>query len=431
MTAAEREPVDQIRRHLEQEEDARLAPWALRSEHARRAVTLDREGRVFDYRTEFQRDRDRILHARAFRRLRLKSAGGALPPEERYRDRLTHSLALSQLSRTVARGLGLNEDLVEAIALGHELGTPPFARHGVAALDAVMRKAGGFRVSEQSLRVVDRLEKRYPHPGLNLTDAVREGILKQEGASGGPGELHPEWPPLFEAQVVAALEPAVSAIEDLDDGLRAQEVDLESVERLAVVRLLERRLAGPATGAPGRRRAGRAALHRRADTIHRGLSHMLVTGIIHASRRNLRAWARAHQVDTPAAFRAARERVAASTIGLTPAAARMYDALDDFVRRRLHQGGAHSAVGLRARRIVQGLFQVLCEEPRVVDDYVLLRFREETRGRYLRDVAPAEIETEIARRYRGNPVFARLVADHIAGMTDPFAVAEHERMVQP
>ena len=182
-----RDMADLTREELEIEEDRRLAFCAMRSSRARRGVPRSREGRVFDYRTEFQRDRDRILHSRAFRRLRLKSHGGAFPPVERYRDRLTHTLEVSQLARTVARGLGLNEDLVEAIAIGHELGVPPFGRAGEEALSA-LPGVGRFRTNEQSLRVVDVLEKRYEHSGINLTDATREGILKHapfdRGATG-------------------------------------------------------------------------------------------------------------------------------------------------------------------------------------------------------------------------------------------------------
>jgi dGTPase len=431
-TLSDRDSNDLTRRELEKDEDARLAPWASRSSEARRAVPLDREGRLFDYRTEFQRDRDRIVHARAFRRLRLKSNGGALPPDEPFRDLLTHTLALSQMARTAARGLSLNEDLVEAIALGHSLGSPPFGMNGAAALDDMLRDAGGFRVPRQSLRVVDLLEKRYAHPGLNLTDAVREGIARLAGEDEVPPDLHPGAPPSCEARVVAALERPLTAIEELDDALRAREVDPSAVERLALVRVLRRHIGeGAFTGrGRGSGAGGLGMLHRLANTLHRGLTHMLVTGLIHASRRSLRLWGRTHGVDSPQAFRAAHDRVPPATIGLTPAAARMYDALGEFVGRRVHHAAGRAAVGLRARRVVQGLFRVMHDDPLVTDDYVLLRFKEQAGGPYLRDVPFSAVAGEIARRYRGNPLFSRLVADHIAGMTDPFALAEHERLVR-
>jgi len=414
---------DLTRQGLERDENARLAPWAMRSALARRHLPLERDGRVFDYRTEFQRDRDRILHSRAFRRLRLKSQGGAFPPAERYRDRLTHTLEVSQLSRTVARGLCLNEDLVEAIALGHELGMPPFGRAGEAALAGLLpRRSGGFRYNHQSLRVVDLIEKRYDHAGVNLTDATREGILKHADfdASAGDAALHLEWAPFFETQVVAAVDEVASVVQDLDDGLRAGDLELAAVESLAIVRELQRRVGPRPSGS-----------FMRTNAINRGLTHMLVTAIIHHSGRTLRAWAKAARITTHEEFLAARDAVKPGTIGLTPAVRRLYDGLRAFVSRHLHQGAWLSGVAARARHLLGGLYNALREDPRLADDYLLLRFKQEHGGRYLRDVGPSEIGSEIARRYRGNPRYARLVADHIAGMTDMFAVAEYERLLGP
>ena len=439
-----RNSTDLTRNELERDEDRRLAPYAMRSAGARRSIPLDREGRIFDYRTEFQRDRDRILHSRAFRRLRLKSAGGAIPPNERFRDRLTHTLEVSQLCRTVARGLNLNEDLVEAIALGHELGMPPFGRAGEAALASLLRGAGGgFRYNYQSLRVVDRLEKRYDHPGVNLTDWTREGILKHAGYEAGAAEaqtgsemdaLHAEWAPFFEAQVMAAVEEIASVVQDLDDGLRCGEIEMATVEALPIVKELSRRIevVSPGPDRHGRQSPhGRGGLFMRANVLNRGLTHMLVTGIIHHSRRALRDWARAHKVDSHEAFLHARPKIEAGLIGLAPRGRRLFEGMRDLVARNLNQGAWLSSVGARARHLITGLFAALEGDPRLADDYILLRFKEECGGPYLRDVDPADMETEIARRYRGSARFGRLVADHIAGMTDMFAVSEYERLLGP
>lgn len=425
------------REDLEREEDQRLAPWAMRSSLARRTHPLEREGRVFDYRTEFQRDRDRILHSRAFKRLRLKSTGGAIPPVERYRDRLTHTLEVTQISRTVARSLGLNEDLVEAIALGHELGAPPFARAGEIALSALAGAAGGgFQCNHQSLRVVDLIEKRYRHAGLNLTDATREGILKHAPWSAGAHReagLHAGWAPFFEAQVVAVVEEISSVVQDLDDGLRAGDLDPASVERLPIMKELSRRIEAPVSQRTGGARPGRGrgALFMRANLMNRGLTHLFVTGIIQHSLRSMKIWTRANAVETHESFLAARVHLKPGTIGLSPPVYRLYDGLRSFVDRRLHQGAWLSAVAARARHILSGIFQALVRDPRLADDYVLLRFREECGGAYLRDIAPGSIEKEITRRYRANKKFARLVVDHIAGMTDMFAIAEYERLLGP
>ncbi len=420
-----RDMADLTREELEIEEDRRLAPCAMRSSRARRGVPRSREGRVFDYRTEFQRDRDRILHSRAFRRLRLKSHGGAFPPVERYRDRLTHTLEVSQLARTVARGLGLNEDLVEAIAIGHELGVPPFGRAGEEALSA-LPGVGRFRTNEQSLRVVDVLEKRYEHSGINLTDATREGILKHAPFDRGAGDgLHPGWAPFFEAQVVSTVDAIASVIQDLDDGLRSGEVEIGAVESIPIVRELARRIKQPA--APGR--GGRGDLFRRANVINRGLTHMLVTGVIHHSRGTLKAWSRAHGVESHDSFLEARSRVEEGTIGLSARGRRLVDGLRDFVDRKLHQGAWLRGVASRARQLMAGLFRALTEDPRLAEDYLLLRFKEECGGLYLRDLAPDDMNKEIARRYRGSARYRRIVVDHIAGMTDIYAVSEYERLL--
>ncbi|HJQ98201.1 MAG TPA: HD domain-containing protein, partial [Candidatus Polarisedimenticolaceae bacterium] len=170
---------ESTRKALEREEDRRLAPHALRSADATRQRPLEDDGRAFDYRLAYQRDRDRIVTSRAFRRLRQKAVAGILPAyEDHRRNRLTHTLEVTQVARTIGRALALNEDLIEAIALAHDLGQPPFGPAGERALDDLLAgrldgrggpglgDLGGFSKSEQALRVVDLLEKRYEHPGL-------------------------------------------------------------------------------------------------------------------------------------------------------------------------------------------------------------------------------------------------------------------------
>ena len=165
------------RERLELEEDGRLSPEAARSRSSR--GRQHSEPRC-PWRTEFQRDRDRILHAKAFRRLGHKTQVFVAPEGDHYRSRLTHTLEVSQVARTISRILGLNEDLTEAIALGHDLGHTPFGHAGEAALNMLV--PGGFRHNEQSLRVVETLERTdHPFPGLNLTWEVREGVLKHTG----------------------------------------------------------------------------------------------------------------------------------------------------------------------------------------------------------------------------------------------------------
>ncbi|MCU0276376.1 MAG: deoxyguanosinetriphosphate triphosphohydrolase [Acidobacteria bacterium] len=203
-----------IRLELEAREDAGLHPRAARSAASRR----ERTEKPSPVRTEFQRDRDRILHSKAFRRLKHKTQVFISPEGDHYRTRLTHTLELSQIARTIARALNLNEDLTEAIALGHDLGHTPFGHIGEAVLDGLC--PGGFRHYEQSLRVVEKLENAGQ--GLNLTREVRDGILKH---SKGQGEVIPRdramLPLTLEGQIVRLADMITYVNHDIDDAKRA------------------------------------------------------------------------------------------------------------------------------------------------------------------------------------------------------------------
>lgn len=429
-----------MRRRLERAEDRCLAPWALRSAGATRRLPVEDEGRAFDYRTEFQRDRDRIVHSRAFRRLRQKAVTGILPAyEDHRRNRLTHTLEVAQLARTVGRALRLNEDLVEAVALGHDIGQPPFGPAGERALDDLLSgrldgrgglglgELGGFHRSVQSLRVVDLVEKRYEHAGINLTDPVREGILKEglddppspEGSDG----LRPGLAAAFEVQVVRVADRIASALHDLDDALQAGTVDPTGVERLRAVQELRRKL--------GSRYPQRAGRFMKANAIHRGLTHLLATGTILASQAAITRWGARHGVRDYERFRAVRdEAVTGREIGSGASLAPLLDDLEGFLAAKVHRGFEADRVEGRGRRIVTGLMAAYHADPTLLEDHVLLRYREATGVRYLRDVPRGAVAGEVARRYRREPRFARLLADHIAGMTDAYAVAEHARLLE-
>jgi len=210
-----------IRERLEQREDL-LHPRAARS----RDAVKQREEKKSPVRTEFQRDRDRILHSKAFRRLKRKTQVFISPEGDHYRTRLTHTLEVSQISRTIARALNLNEDLTEAIALGHDLGHTPFGHAGERVLDGL--SSTGFRHFLQSLRVVDRIE--YHGKGLNLTDPVRDGILrhsKGKGAILSPGD--PDMPATLEGQVVRISDIIAYVNHDIDDAIRAGMITREEI----------------------------------------------------------------------------------------------------------------------------------------------------------------------------------------------------------
>jgi len=424
-----------VRRLLEAERDS-LAAYALRSSDAERRHAIENDGRAFEYRTEFQRDRDRIVYSRAFRRLRQKAVTGILPTyEDHRRNRLTHTLEVSQLARTIARALRLNEDLVEAIALGHDLGQPPFGPAGAKALDDLLAgrldgrggpglgDLGGFDARRQGLRVVDWIEKRYAHPGLNLTDPVREGILKAGAldttAAEGDG-LRPGAAASLEAQVVGLADRIGGVLHDLDDALQAGAVDLPAVERLRIVSELRKKL--------GARYPAKGSRFMRANAIHRGLTHLLVTGAILASDAELRRFAARHKLKDERSFRAVRGAIAGGEVAFPRRLAELLSDLAGFLEGRVHKSRAADQVEARGRRIVLGLFAAYLADPLLLDDPALLRYKESAQVPYLRDLARGEAVRSASSDYRRDPRFLVVLADHVAGMTDGYAVEEHGRL---
>lgn len=424
---------------MEKGEDQRIAPYALRSADATRHYPVEDEGRAFDYRTAFQRDRDRIVYSRAFRRLRQKAVTGILPAyEDHRRNRLTHTLEVAQVARTIGRALALNEDLIEAISLAHDLGQPPFGPTGGRALDDLLSgrldgrggpglsDLAGFNSSWQGLRVVDLLEKRYQHPGLNLTDATREGIVKVGRFGRSPAavadEPRPGLSPSFEGQVVALSAQLATALHDLDDALQSGTAELAEVERLRVVKELRRKL-----GARYPQRGGRFM---KVNAIHRGLTHLLVTGAILGAQQSLAKWQTKNKIASRARFLEVRDdAVTGLEIAWTRGGAELVSDLEGFLEARIHQGREADVVEARGRRAVLGLFAAYFADPSLLDDHVLFRMKELAGVRYLRDL-PRESREREARSYRSDPRFTRLLADHLAAMTDGYALAEHARLLE-
>ena len=226
------------RRQLEDIEDTNLAPYGCRSKYTRGRQYPDSEP---EYRTAFQRDRDRILHTTAFRRLEYKTQVFINYEGDYYRTRLTHTLEVAQIGRTIARALGANEDLIEAICLAHDLGHPPFGHSGEVALARLMNDHGGFDHNKQSLRIVTKLERRYPEfPGLNLTWEVREGIVKHETEYdiSDAGEYNPDLRGHLEAQIANAADELAYTAHDLDDGLRSGMITPHMLEGITLWEIL-------------------------------------------------------------------------------------------------------------------------------------------------------------------------------------------------
>jgi dGTPase len=413
------------REHFERLEDERLALFAARSGRAARPLgpIVSAPG---DTRTNFVHDRDRIIHSRAFRRLKHKTQVFIPYEGDHFRTRLTHTIEVSQLARSCARALGLNEDLSEAIALGHDLGHTPFGHSGEKVLDRLLRgshpEAGGFKHNYQSVRVVDRLERRYDEPGLNLTHDVREGILKhtawkesfpfpleeRDGLRfGSAGSL--------EAQLVNWADEIAQQTHDLEDGLPM--AGEEAIEELMI-----------AKAARASRGHGKDRDTRRAALI-RGMIGLLTTDLVEASRARIEAFIEQNGIATPDAFDGRRDRLPDGLVAFSADGMLQYRELKEFVYRHVIHSFTVSRHDGHARRVIAGIYGAYAENPRLLPDSVLAGLETDLSVRNLRAVPLAAVEREIAEHYRPRPEFYRAIADHVAGMTDSYADAEYRELV--
>jgi dGTPase len=375
------------REDYEREEVERLASYAVKSVESLGRIADETE---HEYRTAFQRDRDRIVHSQAFRRLEYKTQVFIHHEGDHYRNRLTHTLEASQIARTVARALRVNEELAEAIALAHDLGHTPFGHAGERSLDRLLEAEGGFDHNRQSLRIVDLLEVRYPDfRGLNLTAETREGLLKH-----GCDWEHPvplpvlSSSPSVEAQTTDVSDEVAYTNHDLDDGLRSGLLTLDMLDEVRIWRRARESVAD---------RVGDAPLRvQRAQTIV-ALINYLATDLIEASGRRLAAAGLA----SVAAVRARSSHL----VGFSQQVQADKADLQNFLQVNLYSHPRVVEASERAQRILAGLFRAYREDPARLPTHVVARFDEEGE--------------------------ARAVGDYIAGMTDRFALAEHARLVDP
>ena len=429
------------RTELAADEERRLSLCATRSAEATRRRPAGGDGEL---RLAFQRDRDRILHSRAFRRLKHKTQVFVPHVADHPRTRLTHTLEVGQLGRTIARALGLNEDLVEAVAMAHDVGHTAFGHTGEKVLDEILRgrnrelvlpadvttEVGAFKHNYQSLRVVDLLEHRYSDPGLNLTDQVREGILK-----------HTRWKVRFpfplrdseglvldkachlEGQAVAAADEIAQQTHDLEDGLRAGLVRLERVEELEVSHRIMDELGEVYSS------EGRAWL--RQNLLIRGLIRLFVQDVVVSSADRIERYCSRNRIaDHDGWIEHARE-VSQTTIWFSPEVERLFDEIKAFIYQGIINHSTVNRQDWRARKVVTALFRAFWINPLNLPNYVLMRARDELGFPYLRDIPIKAVADEVTSRYHAAPGFARLVADHIAGMSDRFALEEYRSLELP
>ena len=354
-------------------------------------------------RTAFQRDRDRIVHSTAFRRLKHKTQVFVYHEGDHYRTRLTHSIEVAQIARSISRTLGLDEDLTEALALAHDLGHTPFGHAGEEALAAAMSDFGGFDHNAQSLRVLTKLEHRYAEfDGLNLTWETLEGLVKHNGPLAGGGEALPTaiaeyvaehdleldtWPGA-EAQVAAIADDIAYNNHDIDDGLRAGLFETGDLEAL------------PLVGAVFAEVAGRYPGLERGRTIHesvRRLIDRMIGDVIDETHTRIAA-------ARPASAQAVRE-LGRPVVGFSDEMVASDAALKSFLYANMYNHYTSNRSHAKARRIVRELFEFFLDAPECMPP----QWQDEADG-------------------SGDAVTARVVADFIAGMTDRYALQERQRL---
>ena len=355
-----------------------------------------------ELRSEFQRDRDRIIHSNAFRRLVYKTQVFVNHEGDLYRTRITHSIEVAQIARSAAVALRLNEALTEAICLAHDLGHTPFGHAGQDALNECMRDYGGFEHNLQSLRVVDELEERYAEfRGLNLTFECREGILKHCSVRHARelGELGERFlkrqQPGLEAQIANLADEIAYNNHDVDDGLRAQ---LLTLDALRATRMFRRQYDAVVARYP--HLAERRLVH---EIIRRMINH-IVLDLIHTTESQL-GQARPTSID---AVRAHAKPLAA----LSEECREEHLELKEFLREQVYRHYKVLLMTAKARRVVRELFAAFFE------DVTLM---------------PPEHRDQALKAEAANPGTgrARTVADYIAGMTDRYAILEHQRLFDP
>ena len=377
-------------REAKEIENKILAPYAMKSGQSRGRVYQEKE---HSYRLPYQRDRDRIIHCAAFRRLEYKTQVFVNHEGDYYRTRLTHTLEVTQIARTIAFALRLNTDLTEVIALAHDLGHTPFGHAGEEVLAELMKNEGGFEHNLQGLRVVELLEKRYPRfPGLNLTWEVREGIAKHSSkfdhAKKLLEELAPEEQPTLEAQIVDFADEIAYDNHDLDDGLTSGLLSEEELQKLPLWKNIHQEV---------KKRSLRLDREQRKFLIIRTLIDMQVTDLLRQTERHLRKI----RPRSPQDIKNMNER----TVAFSPKMQELRIPLRELLFNKLYYHWRVVRMAAKAKRFIKELFNAYVSNP-------------------------GQLPVAIQRRVKTRNI-KRIVCDYIAGMTDRYALNEYKKFFDP
>ena len=373
------------REQQEQQEQKSLAPYAQKSAESRGRLNKESS---HDLRTEFARDRDRVIHSRAFRRLEYKTQVFLNGTGDHYRTRLTHSIEVAAIARSIARALRLNEDLAETIALAHDLGHSPFGHSGERTLNDLMAGHGGFEHNQQSLRIVDELEKKYPDfDGLNLTYETREGLAKHVTGFDRPRKAigFEVKSPSLEAQIANVADEIAYYSHDLDDGLSAKLLTEEGLATVELWQEISERVAKE---------------HPRHDATRR--SYFAIRCVINAQVEDVIA--HSNRLIEKAGVRSADDvrRHDGMLIAYSPALHKRTLTLRDYLYQNLYYNPQVESVNNRACKLMAELFEAALKQPRIVG-------------------------TQSRARIEKNGLY-RAVCDYISGMTDRYVIEEHERI---
>lgn len=375
------------RQKLEEHEAQILAPYALLSKNSKGRFHHDHEP---DYRTAFQRDRDRIIHAEAFRKLEYKTQVFVNDAGDYYRTRLTHTLEVAQIGRTLARALGVNEDLTETVCLAHDLGHPPFGHAGEDALNKLMVDFGGFNHNHQSYRVVTELERRYPQwPGLNLTYETLEGIAKHETEYdvGGTTTFDPDTRGSIEAQIADVSDELAYNAHDLDDGLKSGLIVTDQLKELEIWQILCDRLNWH----------GHTLSEVERHQYIRELVGLMVSDVLKTTT------SRIAEKDIQSSDDVIHHPE--NLVGYSPEQKARNRALKDFLYQNMYYHYRIVRMKQRAEHYTARLFESYLHEPRQL---------------------PIEFQSQIEKMG-----IHRVVADYIASMTDRSALLEYRQLFDP
>ena len=376
------------RKDAEKKEEKYLANYAAKNSQSKGRVHKENE---HPYRTAYQRDKDRITYSTAFRRLQYKTQVFVNYEGDHYRTRLTHTLEVTQIARTIARALGLNEDLVEAIALAHDIGHTPFGHSGEKALNEMMKKNGGFEHNLQALRIVDYLEEKHPDfKGLNLSWEVREGIIKHKSIYDTPrtSSFNPKKNPSLEAQVVNVADEIAYNNHDLDDGITSGLISMENLDKIKIWKLAQRKVNQKY------RRADEEAI--RHLTI-REMINYYVSDLIEETNKKLK------MAKITSSQKAINQKKAIVTF--SPVFNKQKAEAAKFLYDNLYMHPHVIRMSDKSTRFLHDLFKIYIKQPALMPQARLKYLKRD--GKY------------------------RVICDYMAGMTDRYALDEYKKLFDP